>query len=113
MPDQRLSLPLRLAAFVLPMLCMSAVSAEDLPGDPLAGKALVEDRCTECHEVAPGYHGPGVLGAPAFQDVADDAAVTALALRAFLQTPHSEMPNVILSPAETDDVISYILDLRR
>jgi hypothetical protein len=44
--------------------------------------------------------------------VADDPAVTALALRSFLQTPHFDMPNIMLSPAETDDIISYILTLR-
>jgi mono/diheme cytochrome c family protein len=89
-----------------------AANAAQLSGDPIAGEALARSWCAECHETAAGLHGPGALNAPAFQDVADDRAVTALALRAFLQTPHADMPNVMLTPAETDDVISYILSLR-
>ena len=87
-------------------------SAEDLPGDWRAGKEFIERWCIDCHETAAGLRGPGVFGAPAFQDVADDRAVTEVALRAFLQTSHFEMPNFMLNPAEADDVISYILKLR-
>jgi mono/diheme cytochrome c family protein len=54
---------------------------------------------------------PGLLNAPAFQDVANDPAVTRAALRAFLSTSHADMPNVILSPAEADDIIAYIMKL--
>ena len=105
----------RLCSFAGILLLTAIVegSAEDLPGDPAAGKDLVERWCIACHEVGPGLHGRGVFSAPAFQDVADDPAVTALALRAFLQTPHFEMPNFMLSPVETDNVISYILTLRK
>ena len=99
--------------FTLPLLWIEAARAEDLPGDPVAGRALVESWCTACHEIEPGFRGPGALNAPAFQDVADDPAVTVLALRVFLRTPHADMPNVMLGPAETDNVISYILSLRR
>jgi hypothetical protein len=38
--------------------------------------------------------------------------VTALSLRVYLQTPHATMPNIVLTPEETDDVISYILTLK-
>jgi hypothetical protein len=38
--------------------------------------------------------------------------VTETSLRVFLRTPHTRMPDFILSRAETDDVISYILSLR-
>lgn len=99
-------------AAALLLAVAAEASAEDLPGDAAAGRNLVESWCVVCHEVAPGLRGPGAFTAPAFQDVADDPAVTALALRAFLQTPHFDMPDVMLSPAETDDVISYILSLR-
>ena len=104
----------RMSFFTVGLLLAGPVraSADDLPGDPAAGRNLVEHWCVSCHEVGPGLHGSGALGAPAFQDVADDSAVTALALRAFLQTPHFDMPNVMLSPADTDNVISYILKLR-
>jgi hypothetical protein len=38
--------------------------------------------------------------------------MTATALHAFLTTSHPKMPNLILTPPETDDVIAYILGLR-
>jgi hypothetical protein len=30
----------------------------------------------------------------------------------FFQSPHPTMPNLVLSPEETDNVIAYILSLR-
>ena len=49
---------------------------------------------------------------PAFQAVADDPAVTEAALRAFLQTPHANMPDVRLPPEQVDDLIAYLLTLK-
>jgi hypothetical protein len=34
-----------------------------------------------------------------------------LSLRVFLRTPHATMPDLMLTPDETDDIISYILTL--
>jgi hypothetical protein len=57
-------------------------------------------------------YGISLEGAPAFQDVADDSAMTSLALRVFLRSPHEWMPDLMLSETETDDVIAYILSLK-
>jgi len=38
--------------------------------------------------------------------------MTATALRAFLQTPHPKMPNLILAPEQSADVIAFLLSLR-
>lgn len=46
------------------------------------------------------------------QDLPGDPAMTALALRVFLTTPHENMPNLILTDAETDNVIAWILGLK-
>jgi hypothetical protein len=51
------------------------------------------------------------VGAPTFFEVVADPSITALSLRAFLQTPHATMPDLILTQDETDDIISYILTL--
>ena len=40
-------------------------------------------------------------------------ATTALSLKVFLQSSHKDMPNLILKPAEADDIIAYILSLKR
>ena len=38
--------------------------------------------------------------------------MTATALRVFLTSSHPKMPNLILKPGQTADVIAYILSLR-
>ena len=88
------------------------VVAQGLPGDPARGRDIAHEWCTECHEVAPNVRDPSVTDAPPFQAVADDPAVTETALRAFLQTPHTRMPDIRPTPQQTDDLIAYILSLK-
>lgn len=87
------------------------LAAQDLPGDPVAGKELAVQWCGECHDVIPDdcHH---FESAPSFEAIAQTPAYTELALRAFLQTPHDRMPDIILDGAQTDDIIAYILSLR-
>ncbi|MBL8704489.1 MAG: hypothetical protein JNM30_06595, partial [Rhodospirillales bacterium] len=51
--------------------------------------------------------------APPFATLAADPRTTEFRLRAFLMTPHQNMPDFRLSRSETDDLIGYILSLRR
>ena len=44
-----------------------------------------------------------------FFEVAAHPSVMTLSLRVFLRTPHATMPDLMLTPDETDDIISYIL----
>ena len=88
------------------------VVAQDLPGDAARGRDIALEWCTECHEVVPDVRQPSVTDAPPFQAVADDPAVTETALRAFLQTPHTGMPDIRPTPQQTDDLIAYILSLK-
>ena len=62
--------------------------------------------------IGPGAPGPASDAVPTFPGVARMPSTMAMSLRVFLQTPHSLMPNMQLSRAETDDVIAYILSLR-
>ena len=77
-------------------------------GSPEAGRRLAEARCFQCH-------GPATAAgrrAPTFSAVAATPTTTARSLGVFLRSSHASMPNLILSPAERDDVIAYILSLR-
>jgi mono/diheme cytochrome c family protein len=85
--------------------------AQDLPGDPAAGARLAKEVCATCHVVAADQATDPGIG-PSWLEVAGHPATTALSLRAFLQTPHATMPNLMLTPEEKDDVISYILTLK-
>ena len=69
--------------------------------------------CNACHVVEAKQKKPRriVIG-PAFRDIANTRGMTATALRVFLTTSHPKMPNLILTPEQTADVISYILSLR-
>jgi mono/diheme cytochrome c family protein len=84
--------------------------AADLPGDPQAGEAFARDVCGACHFVAKDAPDPGI--GPSFFEVAGHPGTTEMSLRAFLVTPHATMPNLMLTPDETDDIISYILTLK-
>ena len=103
----RSTLPV-LAATLLPITAL----AQDLPGDPIAGLEFARGHCAECHYVESDWVDLYLFEAPDFVEIAIKPAYTELALRAILQTPYKRMPNFILSPTETDDVISYILSLR-
>jgi cytochrome c len=104
----RSSCPVAITLF----LWASTAVAQGLPGDPEAGRKLAQDVCAVCHIVSEDQlHDPGA-GAPTFFEVVAHPSVTALSLRVFLRTPHARMPDLMLTPDETDDIISYILTLR-
>jgi mono/diheme cytochrome c family protein len=113
------------AATLLPALITGPALAQGLPGEPDRGRALAERWCVDCHEVAPARRKPwavqvppapgreaAIVEVPTFQAVADDPAATEAALRAFLRTPHAAMPDLRLTPDQTDDVVAYILSLK-
>jgi mono/diheme cytochrome c family protein len=87
-------------------------SSQPLSGDVAQGHALAIKVCSECHRVAKGQRASLISDAPAFQEIADASATTAMSLRIFLRTPHRNMPNLILAESETDDIIAYILSLK-
>jgi mono/diheme cytochrome c family protein len=99
--------------FGLALLFSAAAAAQDLPGDPGRGHAIAEHGCSACHAIDPGVRAPPGVAAPTFQDVADDPAMTELALNAFFQTPHQNMPNLQLSAENMADLIAYILSLKQ
>jgi len=86
-------------------------NAQDLPGDIRSGKRLAEIWCSACHRIDANV---GVAdGAADFYSIANLHSTTALSLRVFLQTSHKEMPNFHVTKSEADDLIAYILSLRK
>jgi mono/diheme cytochrome c family protein len=86
--------------------------AEEI-GDVAAGHRLSEIWCSSCHLVGPEAPSGVSNGAPTFPGIAGTSSTTPLSLRAFLQTPHPRMPDLHLTRDEADDLIAYILSLRR
>ena len=55
---------------------------------------------------------PTAVRSPSFVDIASRPTTTALSLKQFLRSNHSRMPRFILSRADTDDVVAYILSIK-
>lgn len=92
-------------------LIPSGVEAQEA-GNKARGLDLALRVCANCHAVAAGETVSPVSAAPSFEDIADTPGMTAMALSAFLSTPHRTMPNLILTPDEIGDVSAHILSLK-
>ena len=88
------------------------VTAQHLQGDSTAGYDLANKVCIYCHDVDRGGAGLSEKGAPAFQDVADNPGINPISLRVFLRSPHEDMPDIILTETQTDDIVAYIMGLK-
>jgi len=94
------------------LAALAAAQAGDMTGDAARGHRLSVEVCGGCHAVEKGARGGEMPDPPGFQRLADDPAMTALALRVFLTTPHWDMPDLILTDHEIDDIIAWIHSLR-
>ena len=63
----------------------------------------------DCHRI----DGKNLDEPPGFAAVAAMPSTTALSLKVFLRSNHQEMPNLIVSDTDTDDIVAYILTLDR
>ena len=81
--------------------------------DIYRGEQFAEKWCAVCHALKPNQASSD-LSAPPFAAVAADPTANAAALRGFINTtPHKSMPKFKLQTRDMDDVIDYILSLRR
>ncbi len=87
-----------------------------------AGHTLALYLCSTCHSVDPKQEFPPALvnPAPAFAEIANRSATTPASLRRFLGTTHGDpsqlpfkMPNLMLTGAQKDAAIAYIMSLRK
>ena len=106
----------RVLSIAFAMSAASAAAAQSIGSEEIGnrelGGRLAAEVCSECHAVEAGDPISPNFNAPAFQDIADRPATTALALGVWFRSPHPTMPNFVLSPDETADIIAYILGLR-
>jgi len=96
--------------FVLVLCSVPATSAEF--GDVQRGRAYAERICAQCHAVAPSDTTSPRPEATPFSVVSQLAGINDRALSVFLQTPHAEMPNLVVTGQDRDDLIAYIISLR-
>ena len=98
-------------SFILILIAAAPSLAQVPPGDASAGRELVETQCSACHDEKGSLSTP--QRGPSLRAVAAMPSTTSMSLHAFLLTPHANMPNYRLTAAEIDDVVAYILSLRR
>ena len=77
-----------------------------------AGHRLAEAWCKDCHAIEARTQGAAVA-APDFTAIANRPSTTALSLKVFLKTSHPSMPNLVIAPDEADNLVNYILSLKR
>jgi cytochrome c len=77
-----------------------------------AGHRLADAWCKNCHAIEAATAGARGRG-PDFVQIANRASTTALSLKVFMKTSHHRMPNLIIAPAQADDLTNYILSLKR
>ncbi|HHK75022.1 MAG TPA: cytochrome c [Rhizobiales bacterium] len=101
---------LALCAFAVLGLAASA-SAQNLAGDPVAGKAVAVKWCASCHDVTPEQK-TAQAGIPSFMTVARLKGVTLDSLIAIQTLPHPPMLDLNLSRKVKRDIAAYILSLK-
>ena len=82
-------------------------------GDVAAGFAYADGVCSECHAVKKGQRTSPHERAPAFELVANARGMSEMALRVWFQSPHPSMPNLVLKDKTADDLVAYIMSLKR
>ncbi len=88
-----------------------AALAQD--GSVQAGFQYAQTVCAECHAVREGAQVSPNPAAPAFSQIANSPGMTGAALVVILQTPHRQMPDLIVPSKDKADVVAYILSLKR
>ena len=83
------------------------------PGDPQKGRAFAQRFCAECHAVEKRNVRSPNPEAPSFTTVASTPGMTAMALNVFFQTPHRAMPNLIIKTDQKNDIIAYMMSLKK
>jgi mono/diheme cytochrome c family protein len=103
--------PRTIYAVFIAMVLIVLDAASHAKADAARGQVLAEQWCSQCHGVHPNEASANPKS-PTFPAIAAEASITENSLRVFLRTPHSTMPNIMLKPDDTDDIVEYLLSLK-
>jgi cytochrome c2 len=93
-------------------MMIAPVSAATL-GNVQAGEHYAQTQCASCHSIVPDGNTSPVAAATPFQAVADTGGMTRTALIVFLNSPHPTMPNLVVAGDDADNIIAYIMSLKK
>jgi mono/diheme cytochrome c family protein len=105
-------LAILLALLVLFFIRMHVAFGQFAPDQAESGRHYAMAWCTQCHSVQPETDGTGKF-APDFTVIAQRPSTSARSLYVFLHTSHNIMPDFVLKPAESRDIVAYILTLKK
>jgi len=102
-----------ITALLAVSLGSGVVHAQKL-GNAEEGLAYARAHCAECHgvETSKEDFSPNA-DAPDFSEVANTPGMTERALVVWLQTSHPTMPNLIVPAEARDNLIAYIMSLKK
>lgn len=102
-----------LVFFALLGLEFKSAFGDDGIGDVRYGLEYAKRNCSSCHGVLKDdVSSPSPESVP-FSILAQSVGITRTSLRVFLQTSHSTMPNLIVKGEDADNLIAYILSLKK
>jgi len=81
-------------------------------GNAEKGLAYAQKVCSDCHNVLRSDAASPNPQAPSFKQVANTPGMSITALTVWSRTSHATMPNLVIQPAEMENLIAYILSLR-
>jgi hypothetical protein len=83
-------------------------------GQCAVGRRIAQQWCSECRKIEPAQRlVDPEAEAPTFEEVANEPSTTPLSLRVFFQSNHENMPDLHISKSQADDLVVYILSLKK
>jgi mono/diheme cytochrome c family protein len=99
--------PRLIALVAIPYLASPAFAE----GNAKMGRVLAEYWCFSCHAQTRSTTATDAV--PTLESVARRPGRTPDTLKAWLTNPHGKMPNLALTRSEIDDLVAYLVTLRR
>jgi mono/diheme cytochrome c family protein len=101
-----------LSLFIAAALAVPAEALAQPDNRHSLGRQVAMELCSSCHRVTEGQPRPG-RGVASFFAIANLPSTTALSLKVFLRSNHKGMPNLIITESDSNELIDYILSLKR
>ena len=78
-------------------------------GNLESGRRLADIWCGSCHQVGPEA---SLRSTPSLPELARLSSTTELSLKVFLKSSHENMPNLMVSRAQIEGLVAYIMSFK-
>lgn len=94
-------------------LLMSAGAHAQEQGRAGPGETYARLVCAPCHAVGRDEDISPIANAAPFQEIMARPEMTGMAIAAWLQSEHDNMPHIVPKAEEMNDLIAYMLNLKK